>query len=64
MDSPILDALNLAHHPRWIEVDEVNGKLFLMCSNCGECVYCFYGEEPETCPNCKANMKRRSDART
>ena len=61
MDSPILDALNLAHHPRWIEVDDVNEKLFLMCSNCGECVYCSFGDEPQTCPNCRADMKEKDN---
>ena len=49
----ILEALNLAHSPRWIELDERNRR---MCSNCGEVIEVVY-ELPRFCPNCNEEMK-------
>lgn len=56
MDSDILEALNLAHKPRWIEIDGVDDRLFLMCSNCGACGEQFVGEVLLVCPDCGAKM--------
>ena len=58
MDSPVLDNLCLAHHPRWIEADWYRpgwGWRKVICSNCGETVT-FRGRIPTECPNCKEKM--------
>ena len=59
MNSPILSACNLSHHPRWIEVDVNNGWYRYICSNCGESARERGNKTlPSICPNCKEKMQR------
>ena len=57
MNSPVLDSLCLAHHPRWIEISDAKGWIRLICSNCGEPKTCRRGNVPTVCPNCKEKME-------
>ena len=56
MNSPILDALCLAHHPRWIVISDAKGWVRLVCSNCGEPKTCRKKNIPKVCPGCKKKM--------
>ena len=57
MNSPVLDALCLAHHPRWIQISDSCGWLRLICSNCGEPKTCRRKDIPMICPGCGEKME-------
>jgi len=57
MNSPVLDALCLAHHPRWIQISDSCGWLRLICSNCGEPKTCRSKDIPMICPGCGEKME-------
>lgn len=59
MDSPVLDSVCLAHHPRWIEISCACGWYRLVCSNCGEPKTCRLKDVPVCCPNCGADMRTK-----
>ena len=61
MDGDILEALNLAHKPRWVKIDGVDDRLFLMCSNCGACGEQFVGEVLSVYPDCGEKMEGLDD---
>lgn len=60
MNSPVLDALCLAHHPRWIEISDSYGRVRLICSNCGEPISCRHNSVPRFCPICGKKMENGS----
>ena len=56
MNSPILDAICLAHFPRWVELEDANGWITIICTNCGESKKIRRNKIPLICPNCKEKM--------
>lgn len=57
MCSPVMDALCLAHHPRWIELSDAHGWVHAICSNCGEPRNYRRGQKPKACPRCHEWME-------
>ena len=62
MNSPILDALCLAHHSRWIEISDAKGWVRLVCSNCGEPKTCRKKNIPKVCPGCKEKWRASDES--
>lgn len=59
MDNSVLNKVNLAHHPRWIEIESKKGWIKLMCSNCGETKFIRTNQSnPTICPNCLMKMEK------